>query len=107
MGQDTGAVTNPSKKPREINLLERRKSRPRIAKNPLRTDFDGYVVVADQEWPGMYRVRLPDGRLTDMVNLTRALDAAQVMAGKGVQEAAQSFACRGKLGSSDQTMEAD
>ena len=55
----------------------------------------------------MYRVRLPDGRLTDMVNLTRALDAAQVMAGKGVQEAAQSFACRGKLGFSDQTMEAD
>jgi len=55
-------------------------------------EFGGYVVVPDPEWPGMYRVRLPDGRLTDMVNLTRARDAAQVLAGKAVQEAAQQAA---------------
>ena len=30
----------------------------------------------DRAWPGMWRVRLPDGHLTDMVNLSRAKDAA-------------------------------
>ena len=33
-------------------------------------------VVPDQAYSGMWRVRLPDGSLTDMVNLTRAKDAA-------------------------------
>ena len=33
-------------------------------------------VVADATYPGMFRVRLPDGELTDMVNRTRARDAA-------------------------------
>jgi len=92
VGQDTGAVTNPPKKAREINLLERRKSRSRVAKKSMQMEFGGYVVVPDPERPGMYRVRLPDGQLTDMVNLTRARDAAQVLAGKGVQEAAQQAA---------------
>jgi hypothetical protein len=32
-------------------------------------------VVPDANWPGMYRLRLPDGSLTDMVNLTRATEA--------------------------------
>jgi hypothetical protein len=32
-------------------------------------------IVPDAKWPGMYRLRLPDGSLTDMVNLTRAKDA--------------------------------
>jgi hypothetical protein len=34
------------------------------------------TVEPDAKWPAMYRVRLPDGQLTDMVNLTRAKDAA-------------------------------
>ena len=34
-------------------------------------------VVQDGKWPGMWRFRLlPDGELSDMVNLTRAKDAA-------------------------------
>jgi len=33
-------------------------------------------IVADEKWPGMWRVRHSDGRLSDMVNLTRAKDAA-------------------------------
>jgi hypothetical protein len=33
----------------------------------------------DSDWAGMYRVRF-DGRLTDMVNLTRAKDAAVSLA---------------------------
>jgi hypothetical protein len=32
------------------------------------------TVIPDERYPGMYRIRLPDGRLTDMVNLTRARD---------------------------------
>lgn len=44
-------------------------------------DFGGFVVVPDPDWPKMYRVRRPDGSLTDMVNLARARDAAQVLAG--------------------------
>jgi hypothetical protein len=32
-------------------------------------------VVPDAKWPGMYRLVLPDGSLTDMVNLTRAKEA--------------------------------
>jgi hypothetical protein len=32
-------------------------------------------IVPDAKWPGMYRLRLPDGSLSVMVNLTRAKDA--------------------------------
>ena len=38
--------------------------------------FGDYCVVPDAEWPNLYRVRHPDGLLSDMVNLTRAKDAA-------------------------------
>ena len=34
----------------------------------------------DQTWPGLWRVRLPDGYLTDTVNLSRAKDAAASLA---------------------------
>jgi hypothetical protein len=32
-------------------------------------------IVPDGQWPGMYRLSLPQGSLSDMVNLTRAKDA--------------------------------
>jgi hypothetical protein len=35
-------------------------------------------IVPDATYPGMYRVILPDGSLSDMVNLTRAKDALRV-----------------------------
>jgi len=35
------------------------------------------VLVPDREHPHMWRLRLPNGQLTDMVNLTRAKDAAR------------------------------
>ena len=38
-------------------------------------------IVPDAKWPGMYRIRRPDGSLTDMVNLTRAKDALAEMRG--------------------------
>jgi hypothetical protein len=38
------------------------------------------MVVPDARYAGMFRVRKPDGTLTDMVNLTRANDAAAIIA---------------------------
>jgi hypothetical protein len=32
-------------------------------------------IVPDTTWPGMYRIRRPDGSLSDMVSLTRAKEA--------------------------------
>jgi hypothetical protein len=37
-------------------------------------------IVQDAKYPMMWRVRKPDGSLSDMLNRTRAKDAAQVMA---------------------------
>jgi hypothetical protein len=37
-------------------------------------------IVPDDRYPGMWRVRLPSGQLTDMVNLARAKDAAGALA---------------------------
>jgi hypothetical protein len=34
------------------------------------------TIESDARHPGMWRVRYPDGRLSDMVNLTRAKNAA-------------------------------
>ncbi|HEX9322911.1 MAG TPA: hypothetical protein VF913_12430 [Xanthobacteraceae bacterium] len=34
----------------------------------------------DSKWPGMFRVRLPDGTLSDLVNLSRANDLARDLA---------------------------
>ena len=38
------------------------------------------TVEPDGKWPAMYRARLPNGHLTDMVNLTRAKDATIALA---------------------------
>jgi len=32
-------------------------------------------VLPDPKWPGMYRIKWPDGLLSDMANLTRCRDA--------------------------------
>jgi hypothetical protein len=37
-------------------------------------------IVPDPEWDGMWRVRMPNGDVGDMANLTRAKDAAQSIA---------------------------
>lgn len=36
-------------------------------------------IVPDEKYPGMWRVRKLDGTLTDMVNRTRARDAARAI----------------------------
>ena len=40
----------------------------------------GVEIVPDAVWPGMWRVRSPGGELSDMVNRTRARDAARSIA---------------------------
>jgi hypothetical protein len=43
-------------------------------------------VVPDAKHPQMWRVALPNGHLSDMVNLTRAKDAARSLALKALTE---------------------
>jgi len=38
------------------------------------------TIEPDGTWVGMFRVRLPNDRITDMVNITRAKDAAICLA---------------------------
>src|SRR5215831_13255072 len=40
------------------------------------------AIVADNRFPGMYRLKRSDGSLSDMVNLTRAKDALAAMHGR-------------------------
>jgi hypothetical protein len=47
------------------------------AQSPLAT------VDPDNRWPGMWRIAWPDGRITDMVNLSRAKDAAEALCATG------------------------
>jgi len=42
--------------------------------------YTGFAVVEDSAWPKMWRVKKPDGTLTDRVNLARGKDAARVLA---------------------------
>jgi hypothetical protein len=44
------------------------------------------TVEPDSEWPGMHRVRLPNGDLTDMANLSWAKDAAKSLALTGLNK---------------------
>lgn len=38
------------------------------------------TVRPDAQWPSMWRLHWPDGSISDMVNLSRAKDAAMVLA---------------------------
>jgi hypothetical protein len=55
---------------------------PSAGKEPARGSLKNLDsrIVPDARWPGMYRIRLPGGELTDMVNLTRAKDALAALA---------------------------
>ena len=39
----------------------------------------GFAIVPDARWQGMYRIRRPDGTLTETVNLMRAKDALRAL----------------------------
>jgi hypothetical protein len=47
------------------------------------------TVEPDSKYAGMYRIRFPDGGLSDMANLTRAKDAAVTLALKSLNSGAQ------------------
>jgi hypothetical protein len=51
------------------------KSAPGIVETPRLSVTRNPRIVVDERWSGMYRLRLPDGSLSDMVNLARARDA--------------------------------
>jgi hypothetical protein len=51
------------------------RGRPNIIALYINDKATGITVEPDAKWPGMYRVR-QDGTLSDMVNLSRAKDAA-------------------------------
>jgi hypothetical protein len=84
-----GEDAYPSAKKTSNRLLSRLAG-PSSAKNCLMWHGDRLLLRAgqrllaaiepDSEWPGMWRVRLPDGHLSDMANRTRAKDAAQLVA---------------------------
>jgi len=50
-----------------------------LRRKPLKLDPR---IVPDPKWPAMFRLRLPDGSLSDKVNLTRAKDALAALCGK-------------------------
>ena len=77
--QATYTCSGVAHRPNPINLaiVSRASKSTRPA---LQMDFGGYTVIPDTDWPAMYRVRRPDGSLTDMANLTRARDAARQFA---------------------------
>jgi hypothetical protein len=45
-----------------------------MSATPKKTDLDPRLI-PDDRWRNMWRIRYPDGALSDMVNLTRAKDA--------------------------------
>ena len=46
----------------------------------LGSSATGYSITPDTKYPSMWRVRYPDGSLSDIVNLTRARDGARCLA---------------------------
>jgi hypothetical protein len=64
------AVTHPKKQTESIGEF---RPKTRGVRSLFRT-HDGEVV-AYVKWPGMYRIKWRDGRVSDMVNYTRAVDA--------------------------------
>jgi hypothetical protein len=54
-----------------------------LRRKPLKLDPH---IVPDPKWPGMYRIKRPDGSLSDMANLTRCRDGL-----RSFDEAADTF----------------
>jgi hypothetical protein len=52
-------------------------------------------ILPDARYPTMFRVQLPDGTVTDMVNLTRANDAAAIIARDLMRDSMRAARARG------------
>jgi hypothetical protein len=44
------------------------------------------TIIPDATWPKMWRVQLPNGHFTDMVNISRAKDAALTLGAEALRE---------------------
>jgi hypothetical protein len=66
-----------------LDMIEERNTVHRSRRKSGRTVAD---VVPDVHYPGMYRVKLAGEPLSDMVNLTRARDAAVALAGQTLRD---------------------
>ena len=49
----------------------------------------GNSITPDTKYPSMWRVRYPDGSLSDIVNLTRARDSARCRPPRGIRRLAR------------------
>jgi hypothetical protein len=57
---------------------------PRMRENSVLAPAPAVVTVKpDPKWPNMYRVHLPNGKVSDMTKLTRANDAARSLSRSG------------------------
>jgi hypothetical protein len=57
-----------------------RKRPPDLRERPGTTFGHLMTPLPDDAWPGMWRIQWPDGRCSDMANLSRAKDAAAAIA---------------------------
>ena len=83
-GPATGVLSTVTTAENSVDILPTYNSK-KSGRASLKMTFGAYTVVPDPDWPKMYRVRRPDGSLTEMINLTRARDAARELAKVAVQ----------------------
>jgi len=83
-GPATGVLSTVTTDENSVDILPTYNSK-KSGRASLKMTFGAYTVVPDPDWPKMYRVRRPDGSLTEMINLTRARDAARELARVAVQ----------------------
>jgi hypothetical protein len=69
-GRETATVTRPKSSIEIAKEFSTKTMGVRPPKRRVHTD-DGEII-ADAEWPGMYRVKWRDGGVSDMVNYIRA-----------------------------------
>jgi hypothetical protein len=55
------------------------------------TRYTGLTVREDAFWPGMWRIYTPDGKFGDMVNISRATDAAVVWLRRTSGQSSENF----------------
>jgi hypothetical protein len=81
------------RRPLQVSSLAARKAARQVKRQSIRpmvehrlycdNKFTGVVVRQDGNYPSMWRIHVADGRVSDMVNLPRAKDAALTWAATG------------------------
>jgi hypothetical protein len=101
MSATASLAPSPEKRTGEAPASEKRQSHYDRADFSLREHPDGWalhcvsrrnavlLVVPDATYPVMWRIRHPDGQLSDMANLIRAKDAAMSVASRALNRTRQ------------------